>query len=404
MTVVDTHRPAVPVGSAGTPANSLPREQQERGPGRRPPPSSLAGWFRPLVRPLAWYAASRLLILVVGAVAILVHSQLSIGDFFAMWDGDWYLRIAREGYPHTVPDGVGLHVRTELAFFPLFPLMIRAVTWATPIPEVWAGTLISLLFGAVSVVLMSYLARTLTDKQTADRAVALFCFFPGSLVLSVAYSEGVMIALALACTLALLRRRWLAAGLAAGLATAARPNAVALVAACAWQSLTAIRQRREWRSVVAPLLAPAGMLAFFAFLWHHTGVLDAWFQVERRGWNQRFDFGLHAVDVLGDFLNDPFDGLARFIVVTCLAFLIVSMVILVRRRLPGALNVYTVVIAALATLSTIDIVRVRAILTAFPLFIALAMVTTRPRAFRLLLCGLTVGTTLITLFPFWGSP
>src|SRR5207253_1167110 len=113
-------------------------------------------------------------------------------------------------------------------------------------------------------------------REVADRGTALFCFFPGSFVLSMVYSEPLMLALAIGCLLALLDRRWLVAGVLAGLATGVRPNAVALVAACAWAAAVAIVKRREWRALVAPLLAPAGLVAFFAFLWARTGRPDAW--------------------------------------------------------------------------------------------------------------------------------
>lgn len=379
-----------------------PAEPKASGPDRRS--VDLGAKFRPFARPLAWYAASRLLILVIGAVAFAVRPDYGVKDFFGMWDADWYMNIVRHGYPTSVPDVAGPAARTRLAFFPLYPLLVEAVSWALPVSDLAAGVIVSMLLGAVCVVLLSHLARTLKDEATANRAVALFCFFPGSIVLSVAYSEGLMIALAGACMIALLRRRWVAAGVAAGFATAARPNAIALVAACAWQSAVAIRRRREWRSLAAPLLAPAGLFAFFAFLWVHTGVPDAWFQVERKGWNQRFDFGLHALDVLWDFLRDPLGYPARFVVVCCLIFLIVAVVIQLRGGFPGFVNVYTLVLAAMAAMSTIDIVRLRAILTAFPVFIALGVVTKRPAAFRLLLELLAVATVLELLFPTWGSP
>ena len=113
-------------------------------------------------------------------------------------------------------------------------------------------------------------------------------------------------------------------------------------------------------------------------------------------------------DVVSDFLRnlaDPLGYPARTVVVLCFAFLIISVVILLRqRRLPGFVIVYTLVIAALAAMSTIDIVRLRAILTAFPLFIALAGAVARPRAFRLLVAAFASGMVLVVLFPYWGSP
>src|SRR5438128_829027 len=86
-------------------------------------------------------------------------------------------------------------------------------------------------------------------RRGAGRPVALFCFFPGAMVLSLAYSEALMLALAIGCLLALLKERWVTAGVLGAFATATRPNAVALVAACAWAAGTAIWRRRQWRAL-----------------------------------------------------------------------------------------------------------------------------------------------------------
>ena len=48
----------------------------------------------------------------------------------------------------------------------------------------------------------------------------IFCLFPGSIVFSMVYAEGLLIPLAAGCILALQRRRWVMAGALAGLATA----------------------------------------------------------------------------------------------------------------------------------------------------------------------------------------
>lgn len=398
MALVKTS-PAPRAAGLTTPAN--PTEPAQKS-------SRLAAAFGPVARPLAWYAASRLLFLVATTVAIGVRSDLSRGNWAHLWDAKWFLQVIEHGYPSTVPAIAGDAVPSRLAFFPLFPLLTRGLAWLLPGPDAVAAVAVALIFGGLSVVLLFHLARSLTDDATARRAVALFCFFPGSIVLSMAYSEPVMIALAAACLLALHQRSWLTAGLTAALATATRPNAIALVAACVWCSWRAVRDRREWRSLLAPLLAPTGMLAFFAFLWSRTGEAGAWFRVQREGWGQQFDLGRHTLGVVSDFLRhlaDPLGYPARTVVVVCLAFLIVSVVILARqRRLPGFVIVYTLVVAALAAMSTIDIVRPRAILTAFPLFIALAGAVARPRAFRLLVATFASGMVLIVLFPYWGSP
>ena len=82
-------------------------------------------------------------------------------------------------------------------------------------------------------IVVGHLARRLYDNDVAERAMVLFAVFPGSFVLSYAYAEALLIVLAALCLWFLLDEHWLLAGLAAALATATRPNGIALVAACA---------------------------------------------------------------------------------------------------------------------------------------------------------------------------
>src|SRR5205807_2529096 len=67
----------------------------------------------------------------------------------------------------------------------------------------------------------------------------------------------------------------------------------------------AIWRDREWRAVVAPLLAPVGMLAFFGFLWWHTREPLISFRVESQGWGDRLDFGRSNLGVFADLVTRP---------------------------------------------------------------------------------------------------
>jgi hypothetical protein len=103
-----------------------------------------------------------------------------------------------------------------------------------------------------------------------------------------------MIPLAVGCILALQDRRWLLAGLLAAFATATEPEAVVLVPACAVSAGLELR-RRGWgnrmarRSLVAPLLAPAGLIGVLAFLWAWTGTPFAYWTAQHYGWMEKFD-------------------------------------------------------------------------------------------------------------------
>jgi hypothetical protein len=225
--------------------------------------------------------------------------------------------------------------------------------------------------GLAACVVLWRLVGHLSGPAAADRAVGLFCFFPGAMILSLTYSEALMLALSIGCLYALLRERWLLAGILAALATATRPNALALVAACAWAAGVAIQKRRVWRALAAPALAPLGFVTFFVYLTRHTGQSDAYLRTQRQGWDQKLE-PKSTVDIVSNFLHHPFaDTNITVMVLGCL-FLVVTLVLLVRSRPPGILLVYTVAVMGLALLSPTMGARPRFLLTAFPLIIVLA--------------------------------
>lgn len=314
------------------------------------------------------------MILVAALLAGLAHPGTTVTQFLSTWDGGWYLAVVSDGYPSPIPEIAGRATESTIGFFPLYPLLVRAFTWLLPFSAVVVAIFLSTACGAAVVLLFHRLAQMFTDRATAERAAILFAFFPGSFVLSMPYTEGLMLLLAAMCFLGLLQRRWWLAGITAGLATACRPTGLALAAACAWQAAVAIRQRGEWRSLVAPLLAPAGILAFFVYLQVHTGEFTAWFRVEKEGWKQGPKLGLWVFQPIVRFLESPFSDRRDALVAMGLLFTLASLAVLLWRRWPGALTVYTLALLAMSANARLDSVRPRALLVAFPLIFATASV------------------------------
>lgn len=296
-----------------------------------------------------------------------------IFEVLTSWDGRWYLEIVRSGYPRAIPPNITYEqLEARAAFFPLYPLLVRVADVVLPGGDTIAALFVNLLLSVVAVVLVGLLARQWFDVVVARRAMVLFAVFPGSFVMSFAYSEALLIVLAAACLLALSHDRWLLAGLAAALATAARPNGIALVAACAVAALIALRTRREWTSLIAPLLAPVGFVAFQWFLLGHTGERAAWFRVQREAWREGTSFGATAVSNTFSFLTHPFASPTDALTAATIAALGVSIWAWYRCRLPGFATAYVVVVIALMLIPATVTARPRFLFTAFPLAIAVA--------------------------------
>jgi hypothetical protein len=382
-----------------TPEATAPVTVVEHRPAGRAP-FSLARRF---AVPLLAYAVSRVITVIGVAVAVLTGPN-SWSKVFSVWDGRWYVKIALHGYPQAVPQGdfyagTGRQVQSSIAFFPLYSLLMRAVDKVVPGGVDVAGVVLSLLIGAVATVVVWVIADKLTDARTADRAAILFAFSPGAFVLSLVYAEGLLILLSAGCLLALLERRWVLAGVLAALAGATRPNATAVMLACAWAAGWALWKHRDWRALAAPVLAPLGMIAFFGYLWWHTGETRIWFRVESQGWGERIDFGRANLGVFADVVTRPLHNPNRLILAASMITAVVLMVILVRAKLPGVLNVYALSGLILVLASHIN-ARPRFIFVAFPLVIALAKTIRTQRAF--LVTAVIFGASTVGLMAFYG--
>jgi hypothetical protein len=311
---------------------------------------------------------------------------------FAQWDGAWYLWVADRGYP---TGGEYRHHLSDVAFFPVFPALIRGVASATGLSTLHAALAVSFLLGAVATVLVWHLAARLIGQEKATRAAALFVFFPGAFVLSMAYAETLMIVAAAACLFFLLDRRWTLAGIAGAVATATRPNGVAVLIACAIVALVAILRRREWGALRAPLLASLGVGSFFTYLWIRTGHLNAWFESERVMWHDHFSVGEPVLRRLEGVITAPPTSLAPgrlndLIADLGLVLLIAALVWVLRTAMPLAVKSYTVAALVIPALSYAVGPRPRMLLAAFPLAVLAAGLPTR--AYNIVL-----GTSVVLL-------
>ena len=295
-------------------------------------------------------------------------------DVFSGWDGIWYLRIVRGGYPTFVRPHVTYDQSdARAAFFPTYPALVRAVDRVLPGGDTLAAVFTNLVLGAIFVLLGGLIARELFGPRVGGRTMVLLAMFPGSFVLSFAYSEALLLVLAAGCLWFLLKRQWLLAGVLAAIGTATRPNGLALVAACAVASLIAIRERREWRSLVAPLLAPMGFVAFQLWLGAHTGEARVWFRVQSEAWGEGTSWGFTALRRTWGAFSHPLTSPTNTVTAVSLLTLVLLLWFLRKHPLPGPMVAYCVVVILLMLAPETVTARPRFLFTAFPLFISAAV-------------------------------
>lgn len=343
-------------------------------------------WRRALWVGAITYVLSRLFVVMGAAVAVAadavwarLNNEEPKNGFSGLiavldsWDGHWYMEVVRDGYPHHIMPNVTYFVSdARAAFFPLFPRVVHYIDNIVPGGPVSVALALNLVLGGVFVYFVGMLSRRLFDVATAQKAMVLAALFPGSFVLSWAYSEAMLLTLAALCFWALHKQWWLAAGILAALGTAARPNGIALVAACAVASMVAIGQDRQWRSIVAPLLSPLGFIGFMLFLRHHTGEDWAWFRVQREAWKEGTSFGATAIESTFEFLVNPASSPTTLLTAASMFALLVALWATWRHRLPLMYLAYSATVIVLMLLPATVTARPRFLFTAFPLLFPVA--------------------------------
>ncbi len=179
------------------------------------------------------------------------------------WDSEYYLSIAVYGYgdPQVSQGtirGTGEQIAQSYAFYPLYPLTIRAVStplrWMgmNPIGAAsLAGTMISLVGTLVGMLALYDIARVQMSHGDGIRATFYMVAFPSGFFLAQVYSEAMFIGLAFGC-LALLRRKHLfPAAALAGLAVWTRAIGVLLIIPLIYTWMQGMGWRmsalRDWR-------------------------------------------------------------------------------------------------------------------------------------------------------------
>ena len=381
MTAVDTP----PIGTAPPPARPL-LSRRDR-------------WF-----PLVAFAG-------IGGVVVLVsllshaylprlhpfHRQLQGDrwvDAFGWWDGWWYVGIAKHGYRFFRPGR-----QSPVAFFPAYPLGMRALAWLVGGPLV-AGFLLTLACGVGVAVLFHRWCVARLGAATARLAVLLLLLYPFAFYLMGAvYADALFIVAALAAFLAVEHDRPVLAGLAAIVATASRPVAPALVLGL-WVLLLerrgVLRRRPEgsgWRDTLRRLrpadagllLAPLGLVAYCGFLWVRFRSPFAFFDVAGApGWDQppgfHTWFKVHWVKAMwnGPWTNGHFGHLFINALATVITAAFIPSVF---RRLGWGYGIFVTIAVVATAVSTKDFVGMgRYSLAAFPCFaVAAQLLLHRPK-------------------------
>jgi hypothetical protein len=198
-----------------------------------------------------------------------VYRQAPLFWGWANFDGVHYLSIAAHGY-----------YQFEQAFFPLYPLLIKAVSFLSPLTPLLSGLFISHLFLFGSLVILMDLAGSRSDFRWVP---ILLVTFPAAFFFLSVYTESLFLFLLLLTFWLAKRNQYPAAALTAGAASLTRIVGVFLLPALLWhlwrESDIKARPRQY---LLVTVLAPLGLLVYMVCLWRLLGDPLYFFHVQPR--------------------------------------------------------------------------------------------------------------------------
>lgn len=318
------------------------------------------------------------------------------------WDAGWYLDIATRGYQWHGGE-------SNVAFFPLYPLLIRAAWELLPGHRVFLfGVLINDLAFFLALIAIWHYAQHIGGRDVARRTVYLLAIFPTAFFYAAAYSEAVFLLVTAVSLVAMQRGRFGTAGAAGFFAGLARPPGVYLGVAYLiflWRHRAATWTGRL-RQLAPVLLLPAGLGAYMLYLELRFGdpllfvkAQDAWGRLRMLPWSAL----LKAIELT---LTRPWDvpWLMGGVNTAAAVLALVLAAVALRRDPAGGTYGLVTIVAALAFpiggMPTISVARFVAAL--FPLFVPLARWSSRwPVLIALTALFLPLQALLAALFVRW---
>ena len=232
----------------------------------------------------------KFLIFAFGFIAQQVFSDKLIDDPYWLfgiwnrWDAGHYLDIANEGYTNEIDR------RFDIAFFPLYPLLIRILMIVTN-NDVFSAFFVSAVATIAVGILFYKLVKLDFSEETAFSSVRFLFIFPTVYFLHIAYTESLFLALIIGSFLAARKEKWLFAGILGFLACTTRINGLILFLALPIEMFLQWREngkfKIQWFWIC---LIPLGFIVYLGINFYVTGDALTFLQVQRENFQRSLNY------------------------------------------------------------------------------------------------------------------
>lgn len=221
---------------------------------------------------------------------ILIHGNHTFADLMCKWDCKWYLTIIQNGYDEHLRSSPKIWKGlANWAFFPLYPYIVKIISFLTQIKANLTGIILNQLFVLASLVIFYKYLRIYVDELNSRFGVLLLAFSPFSVYFASLYTEALFLLLSLASFYFMESKRPFLAAICGGLLSATRPLGCMFAIPFFYHQ---VKNKGLKAKVIAySLLSISGLLCYMLFLQLKTGDFLA-FHTVQKGWG-RHGFDTH---------------------------------------------------------------------------------------------------------------
>lgn len=273
-------------------------------------------------------------------------------NIWGIWDSGWYVHIAQTGYMDA----------GTIAFFPLYPLLMRLLGALTGSPYI-AGVIISNVCLMIACIFLYRLVMLDSgNMDTSLNSVKYLVLYPTAFVLSGVFTESLYLALILVAFYYAKKDKWYVAGLAGFFLAMTRSIGVFVFLPMAYEYFKpkGFNLKKIKPDAVYLLLIPIGLLVFMGYNFYLMGDPLAF---------------LHSEGNWGKYVGNPlynlYEGLIAMKINAFIPLIVLAMITIFYKEIGFSywlVGVYSILIPLSATFGGMH----RYSLVVFPLYIILA--------------------------------
>lgn len=298
-------------------------------------------------------------------------------------DSGWFIGIIERGYSYTPG------VASEVAFFPLYPLLIKILSYL--VDPITAGYLISNIAFLLACLFLYKLVKTESkDKDHAFRSVFFMLIFPTSFFASIIYSEGLFLFLSIASFYYARRKNWTAASLFGFFAALTKSIGFLLFIPLLIEYLEIdfrslkLDIKKIRKDVLYLLLIPAGLFLYAVYLKIVVGSFTAFMTVQS-AWGRKLTTPFSTLESLSKWSS--FYQII-FILFPILALFLIAYLVFKKTRLSYFIYAFLLLFAFLSTGLMDSMPRYVGII--FPLYISMSLLAQKNKVIEYTLIAFSI--------------